>query len=112
MNLIPAKICYESALFIHLYSLLVLVQIKNFLNYLILVIPTFFYYANHLNNIFENLSKCNEHSIANEDSCNGNEINFFHNVYDQYLSSKDANFLLFNSFSENSNFLVLCLIIT
>ena len=28
---------------------------------------------------------------------------------DQYLSSKDADSLLFNTFSENSNFLVLCL---
>ena len=60
-----------------------------------------FYSANHLNNLFKNLSTYNEHSIANE-------INFFHNVNDQYLSSKDANSLLFNTFNENSNFSVLC----
>ena len=47
---------------------------------------------NHLNNLFKNLStyEYNEHPIANEDSCNDNEINFFHNINDQYLSSKDA----------------------
>ena len=33
----------------------------------------------------------------------------FQNVDDQYLSSKDANSLLFNTFNENSNFSVLCL---
>ena len=67
------------------------------------------YLANHLNNLFKNLSTYNEHPIANEDSCNDNEINFFHNVNDQYLSSKDAKSLLFNNFNENSNFSVLCL---
>ena len=67
------------------------------------------YSANHLNNLFKNLSTYNEHPIANEDSCNDNEINFFHNVNDQYLSSKDAKSLLFDNFNENSNFSVLCL---
>ena len=67
------------------------------------------YSANHLNNLFKNLSTYNEHPIANENSCNGNEINFFQNVYDQYLSSKDAKSLLFNNFNENKNFSVLCL---
>ena len=36
-------------------------------------------------------------------------VMFFHNVDDQYLSSKDANSLLFNSFNENSNFSILYL---
>ena len=68
-----------------------------------------FYSASNLNDLFKNISTYNEHSIANEDSCNSNEINFFHNVNDQYLFSKDANSLLFNTFNENSNFSVLCL---
>ena len=51
----------------------------------------------------------NEHSIANENSCNGNKINFFQKVNDQYLFSKKANSLLFISFYQNSNFSVLCL---
>ena len=67
------------------------------------------YSANHLNNLFKNLSTYNEHPIANIDSCNDNEINFFHNVNDQYLSSKDAKSLLFNNFNKNSNLSVLCL---
>ena len=58
--------------------------------------------ANQLNNSFKNLIKYNEHLIAYEGSCNGNEINFFHNV-------KDANSLLFNTFNKNSNFSVLYL---
>ena len=41
-----------------------------------------FYCTNHLNNLFKNLSKYNEYSIANQDSCNGNEINFFLNAND------------------------------
>ena len=68
-----------------------------------------FYSAKNLNDLFKNISTYNEHSIANQDSCNGNEINFFQNVDDQYLSSKDANSLLFNTSNENSNFSVLCL---
>ena len=63
----------------------------------------FIYSARNLNDLFKSIS------TYSEDSCNGNEINFFHNVDDQYLSSKDANSLLFNSFNENSNFSVLCL---
>ena len=55
------------------------------------------------------LSTYNEHPIANEDYCNDNEINFFHNANDQYLSSKNAKSLLFNNFNENSNFSVFCL---
>ena len=43
----------------------------------------FVYSANHLNNLFKNLSTYNEHSMANEDSCNDNEIKFFHNVNNQ-----------------------------
>ena len=35
------------------------------------------YSANHLNNLFKNLSTYNEHPITNKDSCNDNEINFF-----------------------------------
>ena len=68
-----------------------------------------FYSANNLNDLFKNISTYNEHSIANEHSCNGNKINFFDHVNAQYLSSKDANSLLFNTFNENSNFSVLCL---
>ena len=41
------------------------------------------YFANHVNNLLKNLSTYNEHHIANEDYCNDNEINFFHNVNDQ-----------------------------
>ena len=68
-----------------------------------------FYSAKNLNDLFKNISTYNKHSIANQDSCNGNEINFFQNVDDQYLSSKDANSILFNTSNENSNFSVLCL---
>ena len=67
------------------------------------------YSSKNLNDLFKNISTYNEHSIANQDSCNVNEINFFQNVDDQYLSSKDANSLLFNTSNENSNFSVLCL---
>ena len=53
-----------------------------------------FYSAKNLNDLFKNISTYNEHSIANQDSCNGNEINFFQNVDDQYLSSKDTNYII------------------
>ena len=36
-----------------------------------------FYSSKNLNDLFKNISTCNEHSIANQGSCNGNEINFF-----------------------------------
>ena len=68
-----------------------------------------FYSVKNRNDLFKNISTYNEQSIANQDSCNGNEINFFQNVDDQYLSSKDANSLLFNTFNENCNFSILCL---
>ena len=79
---------------------------KEFVELFDFGITNLFYSANHL---IKNLFTYNEHPIANEDSCNDNEINFFHNVNDQYLSSKDAKSLLFNNFNENSNFSVLCL---
>ena len=36
-----------------------------------------FYSAKNLDDLFKNISTYNEHSLANQDSCNGNEINFF-----------------------------------
>ena len=39
-----------------------------------------FYSAKNLNDLFKNISTYNEHSITNQDSCHGNEINFFQNV--------------------------------